>query len=266
MQELIIKRLLKMSKRNLFFGLVTLVLFSSCNKHYSRFARSFKGGKEDSGQNFVITKDGNKINSSEVKEKSPLFSKSVLKLDDGTKVPVRDVMAYQNDAGYYARLNNTGGLLKRVHKGTIDIYEKVSVTYNAPTYRTNGIGMGGWSGGGSTTRIDYYLKKGLNGEPVAMFPSNGKEILSLVSDYAPSADLMMAFNKKRKQLQTISYINWGLIGGGLVMIFASKSDAMMYTGGGLLFGGMVSGLVNIIRKGKNYNRMFDAITEYNTRH
>jgi hypothetical protein len=253
-----------MSKKNWFLGLALIVFFSSCNRHYSRFAGSFNRQKE-AGQNFVVTRDGNKINSDEVKERSPLFSKSILKLDDGTKIPVKEVVAYQNGEGYFARLNNTGGLLKRVHKGSLDIYQKISVTYNAPTYSTNSIGMGRWSGGGSTTKVAYYLKKGVNGEAVLMHGSNGRKIFDLVSDHTPSAELMERFNKKRKQLTTISYINWAGAAGGLVMIFAARGpgSGTATAGGGLLFGSMISGLVNMIRKGNNYNRMFEAIAEYN---
>ncbi len=256
---------MRFSAGSVMLGMMAILFFSSCNKHYKQFTRTFGGGKEDNAQNFVVTREGKKVESEEVKEKAPLFSKSVLKLDDGSKIPVRNVVAYQNNEGYYARLNDKGGLLKRVHKGKIDYYEKIVTTYEQPQYRSFNGSQGISSPGRTRSSTYYYLKKGVNGDPVLLKPSNGSRIYDLVADYAPSAELMDKFVSKRRQLRVISYVNWAAFTGGFVLAVTTKGSnpGRENLAGGLMLGGMLSGIVNLTRKAKNNNRMLDALTEYN---
>ena len=231
------------------------VLLTSCFSS-SRFSENLYAARDKDHKSFVQTKDGTITEADEVKLRSPLIGKSTIQLDGETKIPVKEVLAYQNNTAYYR--NISGQFAPRIQKGLINMYQTTQMYTEFSTSPT----------GRSTTRTRvryyYWLQKGDNAETVSFTPDVTEQY---VRDYAPAMDYMDVYRQTQKKVKTWSWINTGAVIGGLFLatqgVNGDQVNAAGYGGASLFLGGIVNGFVNKIRKAKNYKNLQLAIDVYN---
>jgi hypothetical protein len=247
------------AKSSLLLLIASLFLFS-CGT--SRFSQSVLDSREKDKKAFVETTDGKITEANEAKIKSPLFGKSTIELDGEVKIPTKEVVAYQNSTGYYRRVN--GQFAPRFKKGLINMY---SVTENYTEWEQSSA-PGGGSRMRNRVRIIYYMQKG-DQSPVQRFSPNLTR--DFVKDYAPAMEFMNVYDETQKKVKMWSWINTGAVIGGAILAatsYNSNTDQVNkplgYTGLALLGGGLVNGVVNKIRKGKNSKNLELAIDTYNS--
>ena len=233
------------------------ILLTSCIGT-SRFSENLYAARDKDHKSFVQTKDGTITEADEVKLRSPFIGKSTIQLDGETKIPVKDVLAYQNNTAYYRNIGGQFG--PRINKGLINMYQTTEMYTEFTTSPS----------GRSTTRTRlryvYWLQKGDNAETVTFSPDVTEMYLK---DYAPAMEYMDVFRQTEKKAKTWSIINTASVFGGLALAGTlgskntSASNAIGIGGAGLFFGGLINGFVNKVRKGKNYKNLQLAIDEYN---
>jgi hypothetical protein len=234
------------------------VFFASCVST-NRFSNDTYNARDKDRKSFVQTKDGNITEASEVKLRSPFIGKSTIELDNEVKIPVKEVLAYQNNTAYYRNIN--GQFAPRITKGLINMY---MTTQTYTEFQTSPTGRG--SGTRTRTRYNYWLQKGDQSEAVSFSPDVTRQY---VSDYAPAMEFMDLYDHTQKKVKTWSIINTTAVFGGLILagtLGAQNNDASKAigaTGAGLFFGGIINGFVNKVRKGKNYKNLELAVAEYN---
>lgn len=226
-----------------------------------RMQEDISNSKDKDRKAFVEKKDGQVIEASEARLRSPLFGKSTIELDGAEKIPLKEVAAYQNGYAYYHM--TPSGFAPRFKKGLINMYVGAEsyMEYEAPSMSNSGFG-----GTKSRTRYVYYIQKGKTGTIESFRPG---VVESYVSDYAPAMDFMNDYNQTQKKVSRWSIINTTATLGGLILAGAAGVDknnnatAAGYAGVGLFLGGLVNGFVNKVRKGKNYKNLELAIDAYN---
>ncbi len=208
---------------------------------------------------FVQTKDGTVTEANETVVRTPLFKQPFIELDKSVKIPTKDVVAYQNSQAYYRRIDLQ--FAPRIKKGLINMYKTVDIyqDYSGPSA---GSGRGG--GRSTKTRIVYHLQKGDDAAVERFSPAVAQ---TYVQDYAPSKELMETYAAKQKGIKVWSVVNTAaVVGGFLMMGQGTQRDAftpVAYAGVGLFVGGLVNGVVNKVRKRKNFSNIELAIDEYN---
>lgn len=244
------------SLSSLSFILVSIVLMSCVGS--SKFSSDTYAARDKERKSFVQTKDGTITEASEVKLRSPFIGKSTIELDNNVRIPVKDVMAYQNNNAYYRNIN--GQFAPRITKGLINMY---MTTQTYTEFETSPTGRGSTR---TRTRYYYWLQKGDNAETVSFSPEATSKY---VSDYAPAMEYMNAFGQTQKKVKTWSIINTSAVFGGLILAGTlgsqntATSKAVGAGGAGIFLGGIVNGFVNKVRKAKNYKNLQLAIDEYN---
>lgn len=231
------------------------VCFVSC-VGVSRFSDNTYAAREKDRKSFVQTKDGTITEADEVKLRSPLIGKSTIQLNGDVKIPVKEVLAYQNNTAYYRNIN--GQFAPRITKGLINMY------MTSQTYTEFSTSPSGRSSTKTRTRYYYWLQKGDNAETVSFTPQVTEQY---VKDYAPAMEYIDVFHQTQKKVKTWSLINTTATIGGLFLVTQGikndKVTAAGYASLPLFFGGLVNGFVNKFRKGKNYKNLQLAIDEYN---
>jgi hypothetical protein len=236
---------------------IVCMLATSCVS-VSRFSDNTYAARDKDRKAFVQTKDGVITEADEVKLRSPLIGKSTIQLNGEEKIPVKEVLAYQNNTAYYRNIN--GQFAPRITKGLINMYRTSEMYTEFTTSPT------GRSGTRTRTREYYWLQKGDNAETVFFTPEVTEQY---VKDYAPAMEYIDVFRHTQRKVRTWSIVNTASVFGGLVLAgtFGSKNtsagNAVGIGGAGLFVGGLVNGFVNKIRKGKNYKNLQLAIDEYN---
>lgn len=238
-------------------------LFASCVGMRTFHHDTYKAREKDQ-KAFVQMVDGQVIEANEAVLKAPLFGKATIQLDKDTKIPVKEVMAYQNGSAYYRRMD--GQFIPRIKKGLVNMYMKTETyqDYSGPV-GANGMG-GGWR---TRTRVVYFLQKGNEAPLVKFTPELTKEY---VQDYAPALEFVDVYESNQRKYRTWSYINTAATLGGLGMIMTGGANTTedkvapaAYAGLGLFAGGIINGFVNKVRKGKNIRNLELAIETYNER-
>lgn len=241
--------------------IASLCLFLLSCAGAKRMQEDMLNSREKDRKAFVEKKDGQVIEASEAKLRSPLFGKSTIELDGAEKIPLKEVAAYQNDYAYYHI--TPSGFAPRVKKGLINTYVGRD-TYTE--YETPSMANSGFGGLKTKTRYVYYLQKGNRGTIESLQPA---VVESYVADYAPAMEFMNDYNQTQKKVSRWAIINTAATLGGLVLAGAAGLDkndnvtAAGYGGLGLFVGGVVNGFVNKIRRGKNYKNLELAIDTYN---
>jgi hypothetical protein len=248
-------------KNSSLFLLLMPLLLTSCIG-VRNFRHDSYQAREKDQKAFVQTVDGQIIEASEAVMKAPLFGKATIQLDRETKIPVKEVMAYQNNTAYYRRLD--GQFVPRIKKGPVNMYMKTETyqEYNGAS------GMNNMGGGWRTrTRVVYLLQKGSDAPLVRFTPEVTKEY---VKDFAPAMEFVDVYESNVKKYRTWSYINTAATLGGLGLMVAGarsttedKVPPAGYAGLGLFTGGIINGFVNKVRKGKNIKNLELAIDTYN---
>jgi hypothetical protein len=210
---------------------------------------------------FVETVDGTITEANAAVLRTPFLGKSTIELDKNTKIPTKEVVAYQNDRAYYRKIQ--GQFAPRIKKGLINMYmtTETYTEYSAPT-------MGNTGGFRTRNRTVYYLQKGGDQATTNKFSPNLTR--EYVQDYAPAMEFIHVYDNNAKKAKIWSIVNTAAVAGGALLMITSgassdgeKITGAGYTGAGLFFGGLVSGFVNKIRKAKNVKNLELAIDEYN---
>lgn len=207
---------------------------------------------------FVKKYDGEIIESSAARLRSPLFRKSTIELDNNISVPVKEVQAYQDDRAFYFKSDM--GFIPRVKKGLINMYqgERTYSSYDAGSPTTGG---GGWH---QNTVIIYYLQKGDSGPLEILRP---QLVENYVQSYAPAMEYIDLYKQNKKKAAIWSIVNTTAVFGGLLLTSQGfkhgKVDAVGGVSIALFGGGLINGFVNKFRKAHNYNNLGLAIDEYN---
>lgn len=217
--------------------------------------------RDTARKSFVQTTDGTITEADEAVVRSPFFKKSFIELDKSTRIPTSDVIAYQNSQAYYRNIG--GQFAPRIKKGLINLY-RTNEMYQDYSPSPNSIGGMSGTGWKTRTRIVYYLQKGDSANVRRFSPAATK---LYVQDYAPAMQFINVFETTERKVKMWSWINTGVVVGSLFLasqgVKGDKATAPAYAGVGLLFGGIVNGVVNRIRKAKNYANQELAIDEYN---
>ena len=241
-------------------SLIVIVLLTSCGRA-RRMQADIRNSRDKDRGNFVQTEDGTIVEGESMKVKYPFFKKAYVEINKSEKVKLRDVVVLQNDEGYYRKIN--GQLAPRIKKGGINTYltTRTVTEYEAPNVSNNNRGR-------HRTRIVeiYYLQKSDSGAVKQMTPAVVNE---MVSDYGPAKEFMDEYYRTQRKVRTWSWINTGAVVGGVVLMVTSSEDEngdldpQAYAGFGLFMGGLINGIVNKFRKGRNYRNLELAIDEYN---
>jgi hypothetical protein len=246
-------------------SLIGVVLLSSCGGP-RKLQSDIRNSRDKDRGTFVQTEDGTVLEGESLKVKYPFFKKAYVEINKSEKVKLRDVVVLQNEEGYYRKIN--GQLAPRIKKGGINTYltTKTVTEYEAPSTSNGNMGR-------HRSRVVeiYYLQKTDSGVVKQMTPAVVNEF---VSDYEPAKEFMDEYYRTQRKVRTWSWINTGAVVGGAVLMVTSGGDggddgqnddldAQAYVGFGLFMGGLINGVVNKFRKGRNYKNLELAIDEYN---
>lgn len=234
-------------------------LFVSC-AGVQKFREDTALARDKDKNSFVEKKDGTIIEAKDAVLRTPLFSKPVIELDGNTKIPTKEIEAYQNRDAYFRRVD--GQFAPRIKKGLINMYVTTE-TYQEFTKSDVPSMKDRWR---TRTHKVFHLQKGDSAAVVRFTPAVTE---SYVQDSPAAMDFIGVYEQNKKKYKTWSYINTAATFGGLALILASGNSsnnsigATGYAGVGLFLGGFVNGFVNKIHKGKNYKNLELAIDAYN---
>jgi hypothetical protein len=208
---------------------LSVVLFS-CSS-VQRFQQDTYNARNPDRKNFLEKKDGTVIEADEAVLRTPLFGKSTIELDRNTKVPVKEIVAYQNNSAYYRRIDGQFG--PRIKRGLINMYQTTETyqSYNAgPTAGT----MGRWR---TQTRIMYHLQKGDSAVVERFTPAVTR---NFVQDYAPAMEFINVYDANRRSARIWSVVNTTAVLGGILLVMSNgikdeKLTGAGYAGVGLTF-------------------------------
>ena len=245
-------------------SLIGIVLLTSCGGQ-RRLQADIRNSRDKDRGNFIQTKDGEILEGESLKVKYPFFKKAYVEINKSEQVKLRDVEVLQNEEGYYRKIN--GQLAPRIKKGGINTYLtfKTVTEYEAPSTSNGNMAR-------HRTRVVeiYYLQKTDSGVVKQMTPAVVNEF---VSDYQPAKDFMDEYYRTQRKVRTWGWINTAAVVGGAVLMVTSGGDGgddgqdelepQAYVGFGLFMGGLINGVVNKFRKGRNFRNLELAIDEYN---
>lgn len=243
----------------MFLVLISSTLFSCAGMR--KFQEDTSMARDKDKKAFVETVDGTITEANEAVVRTPFLGKSTIELDKNTKIPVKEVVAYQNSNAYYRKVQ--GQFAPRIKKGLINMYMTTEsyTEYQAPT-------MGNPGGVKTRHRTVYYLQKG--GDQASMNRFTPQLTKEYVQDYAPAMEYIHVYDNNARKARIWSIVNTTAVLGGALLLATSglsqdgeKVTTAGYAGTGLFFGGLVSGVVNKIRKAKNGRNLELAIDEYN---
>jgi len=183
--------------------LYALVLISSLTMPLS--------AQQDSS--YIVLARGEKING-KVEQKEPFLGTPYILFNDSTRYEMKDLRAYQNSDGYFAKLKTSWSptFVKRTIKGKIDFFSRTQwfmFPGNMQTVTTPGGPMTIGAGPTVQTQTEEYFCK------------NGIDVLE--ADYGNLKDALadnpqsMAYLNEYHTLQTWQ---WSLAGGGLALVIA----------------------------------------------
>jgi hypothetical protein len=216
----------------------------------------------DTYKNFVKLENGEIIYGDVVLKKSILAPQYFL-LDNKREIPYDDVNSYKNDDGYYQAIPyffTTKTFAKRIRKGKIDLFSKVSVYTTPGTFNTISTPGGNFTNFSPeytySTRVDYFRKA--NG---ILQKANYSNLKLALSDNPKS----MEYLKQYHNLDTFQWITAisaiGFFIGGISQI--DKEEGMSSGGKALLgvscFSAMITWIPHFMKPGK----LESAIEEYN---
>lgn len=218
------------------------------------FISTFSAAQTDSS--FIVLQSGEVV-TGKVEYKSPFLGTPFLLMNDSTGYQLEQVQSYQNEKGYFCRVDkDKGRFVRRVIRGNIDLYRETatfffpgsSMSYSTPAGTQYIITPGGHS----TTDFDYFSKG--DGE---ILEASYDNLLSALSDKEESVDHLKTYH-------TLKYVSYGLIGGGLGLLvagLATSSKDNLNTG--LVVTGVVvavSSWIPYLIGGSEYEK---AISTYN---
>jgi hypothetical protein len=225
-----------------------------------KFQEDIANSREPDKQSFVEKKDGTIVEANEAVLRTPLFGKATIELDKETKIPLKEIEAYQNKTGYYKSIRNQ--FAPRFKKGLINMYvTHESQQMYSPTTSANGAMAG--SGWRTVNRTVYWIqKKGGNLEEF-----KPQLVGEYVKDYQPASEFVLVYEANQKKVRMWSWINTvAVIGGALVAgsgVQGKEVSSHSYVGVGFFLGGLANGFVNKLRRANNIRNLEAAIDTYN---
>jgi hypothetical protein len=252
--------------------LITLIFiafaFGSCGlmrRANEKYIEESAAGLDKSKGTFVMMRDSTIVPYDAMKIKSPLFGKSKFILDGGNEILLSAALAYQTEFTYTTTTSLCGWTTRRIELAPISKYQG---SYTTQEYQA-GSGTGASSGGRwkTVTRNKLYIQKGNN----SLIEYTPKNLFTLVSDYAPSIELIDEYNKQKKHLRAVGWANTGLAFVSLVMIGSYNETSNIkkivpLIGFGGLVGTITYGFINRKKKSRNYAKVDEAYEEYNWYH
>ncbi|MEJ8758344.1 hypothetical protein WG947_15125 [Pontibacter sp. H259] len=207
---------------------------------------------------FIKLQSGEVIEANRIQLKSPIFKSNYFLIDDSLKYSPALVSTYQNEEGYFARVepgSNQDAFAKRIIEGPrIEKFYTSRTTYEGYGYSPYGYGYG--MPRSSRKRIYYFSK---DGGPLYLF--NQENLEHALSDNAASLTLLQRHRRDR-------FINTGttILGTGLMALGVINSQQttngsvklspLLYVGAGVLGAQFV---INLFQKDK----LTQAIQVYN---
>ncbi|AMM52767.1 hypothetical protein TH61_05725 [Rufibacter sp. DG15C] len=218
---------------------------------------------------FIELMTGERIYARRIQFKSPLFKQNYFLLDDSLQYTPERVRYYQNQDGFFARLNTTGrrysDFAQRETSGKISTYFTYRTDYSgyAPGVGVGmggvGVGMGGGYGYGyPTQRRVYYFSK----ENGPLEPLSYKNLRVALSDNPGSMESLQKY-KTGQNIQLGMYVvGGGLLVAGALQQFKSGSDGssrispLFYVGLGVT---LLPQVIRLVKK----DQLSEAIELYN---
>ena len=205
-----------------------------------------------SGRYFVKLHTGEIITANKLQKKSPLFKASYFLLDDTLQFNPSTIAAYQDDEGYYARIepgNTSEAFAKRILEGPrIDKFYSSRTTYDyGYGYSPYGYGMPR----NSRRRIYYFSK-----DDGPLYLLNIQNLEEALRDNEASM-LLLNRHRREKRINTgVTIAGAGMmLAGTLISVNNSKNNIdgsyrvspLMYAGAAVLGGQLV---INLFQKDK----------------
>lgn len=237
----------------------SLFLFSCVS--LPKYGNNIRGSRDTARNFFIVMKDSTVHEVGKLVFHRPLFRRWTVDISDTERVYFRDVAAYQNKRGYFHRVG-AGEFAPRIKKGPVNLYRSIEMVQELVTGT-------GWAGMlNMRLRFRYYLQKGDYG---AVKPFKAKLLKEYVQDYPPALNHIKAYERKKRNIRHWSLANTGAVLGGMTVsvmglatVESRAANVKGYIGFGLLTGGVVSGLVNKVRKLRVHKPLEHALDTYNS--
>lgn len=199
------------------------------------------------GRYFIKHQNGQIIYANKIQLKSPLFKQNHFLLDDSLKYNPGTVAAFQNEDGYFARVdygNSYDDFAKRVLDGP-----RIDKFYTSRTVYDYGYGYSPYGYGGPRTsrrRINFFSKD--EGPLYLLDYNNLREALA---DNAASMQILQQYRRNKVINTGVSIVGAGLLAvGSLSSIQNGQSSGvspLVYAGAGILGAQFV---INLFQKDK----------------
>lgn len=217
-------------------------------------------GQNRPGRYFVQLQNGEIYYANKLQYKSPIFKSNHFLLDDSLRINPSFVNVYQNDEGFFARIdrgNNYDAFAKRVLDGPrIDKYYTTRTVYdNGYGYSPYGYGYGyspfGFGMGSSRRRIYFFSK-----DDGPLYELNYDNLREVLSDNAASMALLNKYKRSRFINTGVSIVGAGLLAAGAISSINNSQGGdgsgfnvspAMYAGAGILG---LQFVVNLFQKDK----------------
>jgi hypothetical protein len=221
--------------KNQFYLFFALLFLSTLNIIAQQDTSTYSIDRSVSGSRLILNNGKTIWGKAELKD--PFSAKDYILFNDSLKFDAKDVLAFENDEGYFARVENTNDFAKRIEKGKIDLYVEYSYHF-APGISHTYAHPGGSStmftpGGFSSTRYEYFSK---DGSPVR--DASYSNLSEALKDNEESLSYLRSH-------RTLSYFKWGSViaGAAIIAVQLAKMDKETPPSfGGIILGAAVINL------------------------
>lgn len=230
------------------FYLLLILCFIACSGAHAQSTQQY----------FIKLQSGEVIPGRKIQLKSPFFKSNYFLLDDSLKYNPALVSIYQNEDGYYARVepgNSTEAFAKRILEGPrIDKFYTSRTTYEGYGYSPYGYGYG--MPRSSRKRIYYFSK---DDGPLYLF--NHENLQYALSDNTASLALLQKYKRDKYVSTGMTIVGAGLMALGVMNSQQSpdgsvKISPLLYVGAGVV-GAQFA--INLFQKDK----LTQAVQVYN---
>ncbi|MDX5423336.1 MAG: hypothetical protein LPK14_13860 [Hymenobacteraceae bacterium] len=203
------------------------------------------------GRYFIQLQNGQLVYADKIQLKSPIFKSNHFLLDDSLKYNPASVTAYQNQEGFYARVdygNSYDAFAKRILDGP-----RIDKFYTSRTTYDYGYGYSPYGYGVPRTsrRRIYFFSKD-NGP---LYLVNYENLESALADNAASMDLLRKYRRDKLVNTGVTILGAGLLAAGAISSINDSQDPntglrvspLMYAGAGVLGAQFV---INLFQKDK----------------
>ncbi|MFA6540601.1 MAG: hypothetical protein WCT99_03290 [Bacteroidota bacterium] len=148
-----------------------------------------------------------------VEFKDPFLSRSYILFNDSTRYELKEVKAFQNSDGYFAKLpGRSARVVKRVIAGKVDFFSETQSYYHVGNSFSYNTPMGTMTsttpGSFSTTTIEYFCKDGSE-----LQDASYSNLRTALADNTKSMQLL-------DEYRTMNYFKYGIGTVGLAIIVA----------------------------------------------